>query len=80
MTGKERLQRVVDEMTDEEAEAMLRRIEALRSDPFVRFLDEAPTDDEPVAAEEEDAVAEVEADRVAGVPTIPFDEIKRKYA
>ncbi len=80
MTGKERLHRVVEEMTDEEAEAILRRIEALRSDPFVRFLDEAPTDDEPVAAEEEDAVAEVEADRAAGVPTIPFDEIKRKYA
>lgn len=31
-------------------------------------------------AEEEDAVAEVEADRAAGVPTIPFDEIERKYA
>jgi hypothetical protein len=80
MTTKERLHQVVDELSDQEAEAMLRRIEILRTDPFVRFLDEAPIDDEPVTAEEEAAVAEVEADRAAGVPTIPFDEIKRKYA
>ena len=80
MTVKERLHQVVDEMSDEEAEAMLRRVEALRSDPFLRYLDAAPVDDEPVTPEEEAAVAEVEADRAAGVPTIPFDEIKRKYA
>jgi len=80
MTVKERLHRVVDEMTEEEAEAMLRRIEALRSDPFLRFLDEAPIDDEPVTAEEEAALAEVEADRASGLPTIPFDDVKRKYA
>jgi hypothetical protein len=80
MTVKERLHQVVDQMSDEEAEAMLRRIEILRTDPFVRFLDAAPIDDEPVSPEEEAAVAEVEADRAAGVPTIPFDEIKRKYA
>lgn len=80
MTTKERLHQVVDELSDEQAEAMLRRIESLRTDRFVRFLDEAPIDDEPVTAEEEAAVAEVDADRAAGVPTIPFDEIKRKYA
>jgi hypothetical protein len=43
---------------------------AFASDPFVRFLDAAPLDDEPVTAEEEAAVAEVERDRAAGVPTI----------
>jgi hypothetical protein len=32
------------------------------------------------SAEEEAAVAEADADRTLGVPTIPFDEIKRKYA
>jgi hypothetical protein len=79
MTVKERLHRVVEEMTDEEAEAMLRRIQALRSDPLVRFLDKAPVDDESITAEEEAAIAEVEADRAAGTPTIPFDDIKRKY-
>jgi hypothetical protein len=79
MTTKERLHQVVDELSDEEAEAMLRRVEALRTDPFVRYLDAAPVDDEPVTPEEEAAVAEVEADRASGVPTLPFDEIKRKY-
>src|SRR2546425_9198486 len=59
MTIKERLHHVVEQMTDEEAEATLRRIEAQRTDPFLRFLDAAPVDDEPVTAEEEAAVAEV---------------------
>jgi hypothetical protein len=80
MTVKERLHRAIEEMTDEEAEAALRRIEAQRSDPFLRFLDAVPLDDEPVTPEERAAVAEVEADRAAGMATIPFDEIKRKHA
>jgi hypothetical protein len=80
MTVKERLHRVVEEMTDEEAEATLRRIQILRSDPFVRFLDEVPVDDEPVTADEEAALAGVEADRAAGVRTIRFDDVKRTHA
>jgi hypothetical protein len=80
MTVKERLHQVVEEMSEEEAEAMLRRVEALRSDPFLRYLDAAPVDDEAVTAEEEAAIAEVDADRDAGVPRIPFDDVKRKYA
>ena len=79
MTVKERLHQVVEEMSDQEAEAMLRRVEALRRDPFLLYLDAAPVDDEPVTAAEEAAVADVEADRVAGAPTIPFDDVKRKY-
>jgi hypothetical protein len=50
-----------------------------RSDQFLRYLDAAPVDDEPVTAEEEAAIAEVETDRAAGVPRIPFTDIKRKY-
>jgi hypothetical protein len=80
MTVKGRLHEVVEQMTEEEAEATLRRIEARRSDAFLRFLDGAPLDDEPVAAEEEAAVAEVEDDRAAGRATIPFDEVKRRHA
>lgn len=80
MTVKERLHQMVDEMTEEEAEATLRRIDLQRTDPLVRFFDAAPEDDEPVSAEEAAAIAEVDADRARGVPTIPFDEIKRKYA
>jgi hypothetical protein len=55
-------------------------IETSRADRFLNFLDAAPTDDEPVTAEEESALAEVEADRAAGLPTIPFEDVKRKYA
>lgn len=79
MTVKERLHRVIDEMSDEQAEAALQRIDALQTDPLVRFLDAAPLDDEPVSAEEKGAVAEVDADRAAGVASIPFEEIKRRY-
>jgi hypothetical protein len=79
MTVRERLHQVVDELSEEEAEAVLRRVEALRRDPFLRFLDAAPIEDEPATPEEEAAVAEVEGDRAAGVPRVSFAEIKRKY-
>lgn len=65
MTVKEQLDRVVDELSDDQAEAALRRIDALRSDPLVRFMDAAPLDDESVTAEEKAAIAEVETDRAA---------------
>ena len=80
MTVKERLHQVVEEMTDEEAEATLRRIDALRNDPLVRFLDAAPIDDEPITAEEKQGLADVAADRAAGVPTTSLADIKSKYA
>jgi hypothetical protein len=51
----------------------------LREDPFLR-LDSSPVDDEPVTAEEEAAIAKVERDRAAGVPTIPFDDVKRAHS
>lgn len=55
-------------------------IDTSGTDPFRSFLESAPVDDEPVMAEEEAALSEVEADRAAGVPTIPFSEIKRRHA
>lgn len=58
-------------------ETMLRRMESLRNDPFLRYLDAAPVDDEPVTAEEEAAIGEVDAVRAAGVPRIPFEDVKR---
>jgi hypothetical protein len=48
------------------------------SDPFVRFLEAAPIDDERVTAEEQAALAKVKADRAAGMPTMSFEEIKRR--
>lgn len=80
MTVKERLHDVVEQMSEEEAEATLRRIDAQRSDPFLRFLTAAPADDEAVSATEQAAVAEADADRAAGAARVSFDDIKRKYA
>ena len=54
-------------------------LEAQRNDPLFRFLDSAPLDDEPETDEERSAVAEAEADRVAGVAPVSFEEIKRAY-
>ena len=59
--------------------AKLSLIDPFASDPFLRFLDSAPVEDEPVTPEEEAAVAEVESDRAAGVPTLPFDDVKRAH-
>ena len=51
MSVKERLHDVVEQMSEEEAEATLRRIDAKRADPFLRFLDAAPIDDEAAGAD-----------------------------
>jgi len=51
-----------------------------RDDPLLRFLDSAPLDNEPETDEERAAIAEVDADRAAGVATIPFDDVKRAYS
>ena len=79
MTVKERLHRAIEDLTEEQAEVALRRIDVLRDDPLVRYMDSAPIDDEAVTAEEQAAVAEADADRVNAAPRVPFDEIKRKY-
>ena len=49
------------------------------SDPFLRYLEAAPADDEPVTPEEEAAIAEVEADRRVGIGAVPFEEITRLH-
>jgi hypothetical protein len=54
-------------------------VEERRDDPLLRFLDVAPVDDEPETNEERAALAEVEADRAAGVAPIPFDDVKRAH-
>ncbi|HTD57884.1 MAG TPA: hypothetical protein VK672_03220 [Solirubrobacteraceae bacterium] len=78
MTAKERLHKLVDELTEAETNRALRYISS-RHDPLIRRLDEAPLEDEEISAEEEAAVREARDELAAGVPTIPFEEIKRKY-
>lgn len=79
MTTKERLHRFVDELSEQEADDALRYIAQLRDDPVVAAFRDAPEDDEPVTAADQQALDEVRADRAADVPRISYAEIKRKY-
>lgn len=57
MTTKERLHKLVDELSEQEAEAALVIVERRRDDPMLGALAGAPEDDEPADADE-DASAE----------------------
>ncbi len=63
MTVKDRLHRLVDELSEAESVAAERYLEYLRNvggDPLAAALAQAPTDDEPLTAED---LAELEAAR-----------------
>jgi len=79
MTTKERLHRFVDDLSEQDAERALELVESEFEDSVIAAFRNAPEDDEPLSAREEAALAEVAADRAAGVSTIPFEEIKRKH-
>ena len=79
MTTKERLHKLVDELSDQEADDALRYIVQRREDPVIAAFREAPEHDEPVTAADEQALAEVQADRAEGVPRISYAEIMRKH-
>jgi hypothetical protein len=78
MTAKEKLRVQVEELTEQEAEAMLDFIASRGCDGFTRWLDSRPEDDEPLTAEEQAALAESDADIAAG-RTVSFEEIKREF-
>jgi hypothetical protein len=79
MTAKEQLHKLVDELSEAEAERTLVLIRDEHEDPVIAAFRDAPVDDEPLSAKDETALAESRAELAAGVPTIPFEEIKRKY-
>jgi hypothetical protein len=58
MTTKERLHQLVDELSEQEAEAALVIVERRRDDPMLHALASAPIDDEPSDAEEAASAAE----------------------
>jgi hypothetical protein len=55
-------------------------VDEIGKDPFLQYLEAAPIDDEPAAPDEEAAVAEVEADRRAGISTVSFEDVRRRYS
>jgi hypothetical protein len=79
VTAKEQLREFVDELTEPEAKRALSLVKKEHEDPLPRAITDAPEDDEPWTDGDEAAMAEVRADDAAGLPTIPFEEIKRKY-
>jgi hypothetical protein len=58
MTTKERLHKLVDDLSDQEAEAALMIVERRRDDPMLHVLASAPIDDEPSGAEEDASAVE----------------------
>lgn len=80
MTTKERLHKLVDELSEPEADDALRYIASRHGseDPVIAAFRDAPEDDEPLTPEDEEALREADEDIVAG-RTFSFEEIKRKY-
>jgi predicted transcriptional regulator len=79
VTTKEKLQHLVDGLSEHEAERALVLVEDKLEDPLVRVLEDAPEDDEPITEEDEAAISEGRADAAAG-RTITLDEFEHKYA
>lgn len=78
MTTKERLHKLVDELSEQEAERALSLVEKEHEDPVIAALRDAPEEDEEITAEEEAAAAEGRADIAAG-RTISHEEMLRRY-
>jgi hypothetical protein len=76
MTTKERLHRLVDELSEREAAATLLVAERRRNDELLQALVDAPPDEEPSSAEEERSAREGMAAYRRGEAIGP-DELKR---
>jgi hypothetical protein len=73
MTTREQAQKLLDELPEDELGPI---VEILASRGL---LDDAPEEDEEISTAEEAAVQEARDEIAAGVPLIPFDEIKREF-
>jgi predicted transcriptional regulator len=78
MTNREKLHRLVDELSEAELAPTLRLVETQRHDPMLQALANAPEDDEPWTDEDDAAVAESRADLAAG-RALSHEEMLRKY-
>jgi len=78
MTTKERLRKLVEELSEPEAERVLALVENEHEDPVIAAFRDAPEDDESWTDEDEAAAAEGRADIAAG-RTVPLAEIKREF-
>jgi hypothetical protein len=79
VTTREKAHKLLDELPESEIEPVVEFIVSRGEDPVIAAFRDAPEDDEPWTEQDEAAMAEVEADRAAGVPTISHEEMLRKY-
>ncbi len=77
MTTKERLHKLVDDLSEESAAATLLVAERHRDDPMLQALARAPVDDEPTSAAEDHSAQEALAAYRRGDAIGP-DELKRE--
>ena len=77
MTTKERLHKLVDELSEQEAEAALVIVERRRDDPMLGSLAGAPVDDEPANADEDAGADEALAAYKRG-EAVGSDELRRE--
>lgn len=78
MTNREKLHRLVDELSEAEVTPTLRLVETQRHDPLLQAVANAREDDEPWTDEDEAAVAESRSDVAAG-RTLSHEEMLRKH-
>ncbi len=78
MTNREKLHRLVDELSEADLAPTLRLVETQRHDPLLQAVAKAPEDDEPWTDGDEAAVAESRADFAAG-RSLSHEEMLRKY-
>lgn len=77
MTTKERLHKLVDELSEQEAEAALVIVERRCDDPMLGALAGAPADDEPTDADEDASADEALAAYRRG-EAVGSDELRRE--
>ncbi|MBV8946695.1 MAG: hypothetical protein JOZ95_14825 [Solirubrobacterales bacterium] len=77
MTAKEKLRQRVEALSEEEASEALRLLDD-SSDPVIAAFRDAPIDDEPWTETDEAAMAEVQADRQAGIPAVSLEQVKHE--
>lgn len=77
MTTKERLHKLVDELSEQEAETALVIVERRRDDPMLGALAAAPDDDEPAGADEDAGVDEALASYQRG-EAVGSEELRRE--
>ncbi|MGA8365329.1 MAG: hypothetical protein WB709_12540 [Solirubrobacteraceae bacterium] len=78
MTTRERLHKLVDELSEAEAERALALVQGDREDPVIAAFRDAPTDDEPFTAEDEAALKEADEDIAAG-RIVSHGEMLRRF-